>query len=433
VQALLPRTRQLGRWRWLPSFQGRPTTTRESEHSADHRSDPIPSANGHPTIVIGRTQPMFSPSKAVTAGAVVFAIGGVMLIAQPFDQQANVPGAQTETIAPTWVTGDIQPAPSCSSGDSELDGDVRRNRNVECSPQTWTYSDPRLTGEVSRRWNSDTDQTDEGSFSVGTDAAYLRNEGGGWVCSASYLEKGSGMFAEAVTEVGVLTTPAPGTAATRASRPSSSLRKLRAFPRSSSHSSSPATSRRCPRHRLPSESAQTPPSSGSGVGGRSPCGARGSSLIGDGYANRCDKGSVKSTTVETAERGRSPLGAHIRFLMDGPHGNMIHSTVPPGMVGRACRFRTIDEYWYVLSGEGEVWRRAPDGHEDVTRLVPGVCIDIPLGTAFQYRCTGAAPLVFTCTALPPWLGDDEALIIDGPWAPRVDPRPEARRSVEPQG
>ena len=104
---------------------------------------------------------------------------------------------------------------------------------------------------------------------------------------------------------------------------------------------------------------------------------------------------MKTTTVETAKPGRSPLGARIRFLMDGPHGNMIHSTVPPGMVGRACHFRTIDEYWYVLSGEGEIWRRAPDGHESVTRLIAGVCVDIPLGTVFQYRCTGNVPLVFT--------------------------------------
>ena len=54
---------------------------------------------------------------------------------------------------------------------------------------------------------------------------------------------------------------------------------------------------------------------------------------------------MKATTVETAKRARSPLGAYIRFLMDGPHDDMIHSTVPPGMVGRACRLRTIDEYW----------------------------------------------------------------------------------------
>ena len=129
---------------------------------------------------------------------------------------------------------------------------------------------------------------------------------------------------------------------------------------------------------------------------------------------------MKATTVDSAERGRSPLGAHIRHLMDGPHGNMIHSTVPAGMMGRACHFRTIDEFWFVLSGEGEVWRRATDGRESITRLVPGVWIDIPLGTAFQCRSTGDAPLVFTCTGMPPWPGDDEAVTIEGPWASRVD-------------
>jgi mannose-6-phosphate isomerase-like protein (cupin superfamily) len=129
---------------------------------------------------------------------------------------------------------------------------------------------------------------------------------------------------------------------------------------------------------------------------------------------------VKTTSLETAKRGRSPLGAYIRNLIDGMHGNMIHSTVPPGMVGRACHFRTIEEYWYVLAGVGEIWRRAADGRESVTRLSSGVSVDIPLGTTFQYRCTGDEALVFTCTAMPPWPGDDEAVIVDGPWAPRVD-------------
>jgi mannose-6-phosphate isomerase-like protein (cupin superfamily) len=137
---------------------------------------------------------------------------------------------------------------------------------------------------------------------------------------------------------------------------------------------------------------------------------------------------MRTTTVETAECGRSPLGADIRFLMDGPHGNMIHSTVPPGMVGRACHFRSIDEYWYVLSGEGEIWRSTPDGHESITGLIRGVCVDIPLGTAFQYRCIASVPLVFICTALPPWPGDDEAVIMDGPWEPRLDPEPAGERS-----
>ena len=143
---------------------------------------------------------MFSPVKAITAGALVFAIGGVLLIAQPFDQQPTVPGAATEAVAPTWVTGDVQRAPSCSGPDSvESDGDVRHDWIIECSPQTWTSSDSRLTSEVVRRWNSDVFQTDEGTIEVSTGTAYLRNEGGGWACSDSSLARGSGTYSEAVS------------------------------------------------------------------------------------------------------------------------------------------------------------------------------------------------------------------------------------------
>ena len=149
---------------------------------------------------------MFSPVKAITAGAFVFALGGVLLIAQPFDQQSAVPGAETEAIAPTWVTGDIQSAPSCSGPDSvESDGDVRHDWIIECSPQTWTSSDPRLTSEVVRRWNEDVFQTDEGTISVSMGTAYLRNDDGGWACSDSSLLKGSGTSSEAVTEAGTFT------------------------------------------------------------------------------------------------------------------------------------------------------------------------------------------------------------------------------------
>ena len=58
-----------------------------------------------------------------------------------------------------------------------------------------------------------------------------------------------------------------------------------------------------------------------------------------------------------------------------------------------------------------------------TPLVPGVCVDIRLGTPFQHRCTGDTALIFTCTPMLPWPGDDEAVIVDGPWAPRVNPAP----------
>ena len=95
---------------------------------------------------------------------------------------------------------------------------------------------------------------------------------------------------------------------------------------------------------------------------------------------------------ETSD-ARSPAGAEIRYLMGGATGDMIHSTVPPGQVNRATVHATVSEFWHVLSGRGEIWRRDESG-EEVTVLTPGVSIDIPVGTAFQYRCTGAEALRF---------------------------------------
>ena len=108
----------------------------------------------------------------------------------------------------------------------------------------------------------------------------------------------------------------------------------------------------------------------------------------------------------------------IRFLMDGPTGNMIHSTVPAGQINRATRHKSVSEFWFVLEGRGQIWRS--DGQNTYTvDLVPGVSIDIPAGTAFQYRCDGAEPLTFICISMPPWPGDDEAVYVDGAWSATV--------------
>ena len=127
---------------------------------------------------------------------------------------------------------------------------------------------------------------------------------------------------------------------------------------------------------------------------------------------------MQTRTFPPSPEARSPAGAEIRFLIEGEMGNMIHSTVPAGQVNRATVHATVSEFWHVLSGEGEIWRRDATG-EETTVLREGVTIDIPVGTAFQYRCTGADPLEFLCIATPPWPGDEEATIIDGPWQPNA--------------
>ena len=52
-------------------------------------------------------------------------------------------------------------------------------------------------------------------------------------------------------------------------------------------------------------------------------------------------------------------------------------------------------------------------------------LDIPVGTAFQYRCTGTEPLRFLCISMPPWPGDSEATLIEGPWVPTAPDSPES--------
>lgn len=95
--------------------------------------------------------------------------------------------AQDGATEAVWVSGSVRPAPPCSDGDVTVEGDVERFRNVECSPQRWASSDPRLAGDVVRRWNQDFYQAAEGSVEVGTDAAYLANDGGSWACSNTYV------------------------------------------------------------------------------------------------------------------------------------------------------------------------------------------------------------------------------------------------------
>ncbi|MGH7094484.1 MAG: cupin domain-containing protein [Stellaceae bacterium] len=95
-------------------------------------------------------------------------------------------------------------------------------------------------------------------------------------------------------------------------------------------------------------------------------------------------------------------------------GSMATFALAPGAVTRAVAHGTIDEIWYVCTGEGRVWRRSHDA-EEVTDLVPGLSLTIPVGTAFQFRCDGAVPLRIVAATLPPWPGDGEAQAVSGKW------------------
>lgn len=127
---------------------------------------------------------------------------------------------------------------------------------------------------------------------------------------------------------------------------------------------------------------------------------------------------MQTIILPVRSEARSPAGAEIRYLVNGEHGNMIHSTVPARQVNRATVHATVSEFWYILEGHGEIWR--DDGTESgITSLLPGTAIDIPVGTRFQYRNVSDGELKFICISMPPWPGEAEASFVEGVWEPTV--------------
>ena len=125
-------------------------------------------------------------------------------------------------------------------------------------------------------------------------------------------------------------------------------------------------------------------------------------------------------TFETTQLGTkvdaiAPDGSEIRLLGARPGGTFVHCTLPPGATSLAVRHRTVEEIWYVLSGEGEVWRSF-EGAEEVTPVSTGTALTIPLGTHFQFRTLGDEPLRIVLTTMPPWPGEDEAIRVDDHWS-----------------
>lgn len=111
----------------------------------------------------------------------------------------------------------------------------------------------------------------------------------------------------------------------------------------------------------------------------------------------------------------APDGSDVRVLLRLPGGSMAHFRLAEGRTSRAVTHRTVEELWYALEGRAQMWR-SKHGHEEIVTLEPGTSISIPVGTAFQFRSLGPGPFCAVGVTMPPWPGDDEAVMVAGPWA-----------------
>jgi len=110
----------------------------------------------------------------------------------------------------------------------------------------------------------------------------------------------------------------------------------------------------------------------------------------------------------------APDGSDVRILLSLKGGSMSHFELGPGKVSRAIQHKTVDEIWYFLDGQGEMWRKLDD-NEEITHVEAGVCITIPVGTKFQFRSFGNGSLKAVAITMPPWPGEDEAIFVKGKW------------------
>jgi hypothetical protein len=109
---------------------------------------------------------MFSPTTAITAGAVVLTLGGVLLISQPFSEQGTIaPGAATDVVPqpPAEFMGRVTCGPpigptgmgSETTVDIGDEGLVLTRYRGGTWRQTIDVTDPRLEGAIYHRWESD--------------------------------------------------------------------------------------------------------------------------------------------------------------------------------------------------------------------------------------------------------------------------------------
>jgi mannose-6-phosphate isomerase-like protein (cupin superfamily) len=111
----------------------------------------------------------------------------------------------------------------------------------------------------------------------------------------------------------------------------------------------------------------------------------------------------------------APDGSEIRLLSQCQNGGFAHCRLPAGAVTAAVRHRTVEELWYVVSGEGEIWRQRDGEEPQFDHLREGDSLRIPVGVSFQFRASPYGGLNLLLATMPPWPGAHEAVPTIGPW------------------
>jgi len=111
------------------------------------------------------------------------------------------------------------------------------------------------------------------------------------------------------------------------------------------------------------------------------------------------------TTLDVSARSgptTRPWGSYT-VLDESPETHKVKSiTVHPGHRLSLQSHSARSEHWFVVAGEGLVWR-----DEDRIRLTAGSAVDIPSGARHRIECVGLEPLTFVEVQHGTYFGEDD--------------------------
>jgi mannose-6-phosphate isomerase-like protein (cupin superfamily) len=124
--------------------------------------------------------------------------------------------------------------------------------------------------------------------------------------------------------------------------------------------------------------------------------------------------SFETKRIGSAPDATAPDGSEVRVLCQSSRGGLAVFSLPPNAVSKAVAHHTVEEVWYIVAGNGRIWRKLGE-QEEILELRPGISLTIPIGTHFQFRCDGDARLDVIGATMPPWPGESEAYFVKGAW------------------
>ena len=118
----------------------------------------------------------------------------------------------------------------------------------------------------------------------------------------------------------------------------------------------------------------------------------------------------------------APSGdTEIRLLPSLPRGELTHARCQAGAISKPGVVEGVTEAFYVLQGNGEIWR-GDDAGDEVVDLRPGRAVLIPPAVGYQYRAARSGPVVFIVAVMPRWSPAHWRELEEGYWDDGGEPR-----------